>query len=239
MRIGPFTNLISETFGVPKKTTTVVARALREADLLTSGARGVNAPDMSATDAARLSLALLTGEPPSTVVEELQFIRTLQCTDAVPEDTVTETDQLRERHTIEELMIALIEALGSPGWKKRHCEPVWDDFICPNISISIDASCREAEVRFPRFSGEYVDIGGQQRLDELYATRPMNYDNWQEIEAIQARARPEGRGMRVVRTISGAELFSLAVAITDKGVGQAPDAEKSNRPASAEEQANP
>ena len=234
MRIGPFTNLISETFGVPEKTTTVVARALREAGWLTSGARGVNAPHMTATDAARLSLALLTGEPPSTVVAELEFIRTLQCADAVPGDTVVETDLLREGHTIEDLMIAMIEALGSRGWRERHCEPVWDDFVCPNISISVDASCREAEVHLPGFSGEYVDIGGQRRLDELYDKRPMKHETRQEIEAIEARARPEGRGMRVVRTISGAELFSIAMAITDKSVGQAPDADKSNRPKSAE-----
>ena len=238
MRIGSFTNLISETFGVPEKTTTVVARALREAGWLTSGARGVNAPHMTATDAARLSLALLTGEPPGTVVEELEFIRTLQCADAVPGDTVVETGLLREGHTIEDLMIAMIEAFGSGGWRERHCKPVRDYFVYPEISISIDASCREAEVRFPRFCGEYVDIDGKRRLDELYAKRPMNYDTWQEIEVIEARARPRGRGMRIVRTISGAELFSLAVAITDKGVGQTPDTEDSNRPASAEEQAN-
>lgn len=238
MRIGPFINLISETFGVPENTTTVVARALREAGWLTSGARGVNAPDMTATDAARLSLALLTGEPPSTVVEEFEFIRTLQCKDPVPADTVTETDQLGERHTIEELMIALIEALGSPGWRERHGEPVWDDFILPIISISVDASCREAEVSLPRFRDEYVDLSGQRKLDHLYATRPMDYDTWQEILAIEARARPEGRGMRVVRTISGEVLFSLATAIMRNDVKKSTENDNQESTNNSETQVN-
>ena len=68
MKIGPLISLLSSNYGLPETTVVVIARALREAGWLSSGARGVNAPDMGARDAARLSLALLTGEPPSKVI---------------------------------------------------------------------------------------------------------------------------------------------------------------------------
>lgn len=49
------------------------ARHLKEAGLLTTGARGVNAPDMTVTDAARLLLLELAGEPIVNSVEAAQY----------------------------------------------------------------------------------------------------------------------------------------------------------------------
>lgn len=68
MQSGPFIKFIADLCRVEEKTVTVFARALKEAGLLTSGARGVNAPHMLPLDAARLIVALLATDRPSEAV---------------------------------------------------------------------------------------------------------------------------------------------------------------------------
>ena len=193
---------------------------------------------MTATDAARLSLALLTGEPPSAVVKEFEFFRILQCANAVPEDTVTETDQLREGHTIEELLIALIDALGSLGWQQRHCEPFLDGFLTPEITISVDAARREAAVSLPKFSGEYLDLAGQDELVRLSSIRPVDYAIWKTMTAIEDYAKPKGRGMRVVRTITTTEILPLAMAISGNDLTTDIDPKERERANTIEQKVN-
>lgn len=77
MKHGAFIQFFSDLFKVEIKTVTVVARAIREAGYLTSGARGVNAPDMTVADAANMIISLLSGEPPSRVVKVLESYRNL------------------------------------------------------------------------------------------------------------------------------------------------------------------
>lgn len=79
MKSGPFIDLIADTLGVEKGTTKVVARALREAGWLTTGPRGVNAPDMEPRDAARLIIALMTGAAPSRALHNFEIFQSLSC----------------------------------------------------------------------------------------------------------------------------------------------------------------
>lgn len=72
MKSGPFIKAVSEAYKVEEKTVNTVARFLREAGLLTSGARGVNAPDMTPLDAARITIALLATDRPARVVEAVK-----------------------------------------------------------------------------------------------------------------------------------------------------------------------
>lgn len=64
--------MIAATFTVEEKTVKVYFRTLREGGLLTTGARGVNAPDMTPLDAARMTIALLACDGPSQAVERVQ-----------------------------------------------------------------------------------------------------------------------------------------------------------------------
>lgn len=50
------------------------ARVLREAGLLTSGARGVNAPDAKALDAARILIAMMLRSKLADVVSDVQLV---------------------------------------------------------------------------------------------------------------------------------------------------------------------
>lgn len=66
---GPFNSFISEICNVEEKTVVVYARTLKEAGMLTTGARGVNAPHMIPRDAARMVIALLATDKPSLAVD--------------------------------------------------------------------------------------------------------------------------------------------------------------------------
>lgn len=77
MKSGPFINLVADALGVERGTTRLVARTLREAGWLTSGPRGVNAPDMQAQDASRLIIAMLTGASPSQALRSFETFRAL------------------------------------------------------------------------------------------------------------------------------------------------------------------
>ena len=72
MKAAAFNDAISYVFTTPLKTVTTYARFLKEAGLLTTGARGRNAPDMSPLDAARMTIALLTTTSPSQCVERVK-----------------------------------------------------------------------------------------------------------------------------------------------------------------------
>jgi hypothetical protein len=82
--VGQLTETIATATGVPKPTVALVVRSLREAGLLTTGARGRNAPRMTPLDAARILIALLGSERPvdaPRVVEDFgQFVKTKSVT---------------------------------------------------------------------------------------------------------------------------------------------------------------
>ncbi len=72
MKSAAFNAVIAKAFTVPLKTVTVYTRLLKEAGLLTTGAGGRNAPEMTPMDAARLTIALLATNSPSQCVERVQ-----------------------------------------------------------------------------------------------------------------------------------------------------------------------
>jgi len=63
---------MARAFGVPHKTMITYTRFLKEAGLLTTGARGVNAPHMTALDASRVTIALLASDAPGQAVERVK-----------------------------------------------------------------------------------------------------------------------------------------------------------------------
>ena len=69
MKTGSFITLLSQAYRVDEKTVAQVYRVLREAGLLTQGARGVNAPHMTSRDFAMMTITLLATERPTRAVE--------------------------------------------------------------------------------------------------------------------------------------------------------------------------
>lgn len=72
MKSAAFIKMMSEILLSPQNRVTDYARHLKEGGLLSTGARGVNAPEMTPLDAARLLLALLTSDSASHCVERVK-----------------------------------------------------------------------------------------------------------------------------------------------------------------------
>lgn len=79
MKHKAFTEIVAHSTEVPEKTVALFARTLKSAGLLTSGARGVNAPEMTPMDLARLLIALCATDRPKDAVEEVNWYRNLPC----------------------------------------------------------------------------------------------------------------------------------------------------------------
>ena len=72
---------LAAAIGLSEPTVTVYARVLREAGLLTTGARGKNAPPMVLLDAARLLLATVVTDKPSRAAEVITDFGHFKCFD--------------------------------------------------------------------------------------------------------------------------------------------------------------
>jgi hypothetical protein len=77
MKSAALNQLVASALTTPIETVTVYARLLREAGLLTTGARGRHAPEMTPLDAARLVLAILTTNSPAQCVERVRRFGTI------------------------------------------------------------------------------------------------------------------------------------------------------------------
>jgi hypothetical protein len=71
MRQKQFNEIVSYFYRVDDKTLTVFVRELKEAKLFSSGARGVNAPHILPSDAAALTIALLSTDMPSQATKRV------------------------------------------------------------------------------------------------------------------------------------------------------------------------
>lgn len=72
MQSRAFKFLIADAYRVDLKTVTVFHRMLANANLITSGSGGVNAPQMTPLDAARMTIALLATDRPARAVERVK-----------------------------------------------------------------------------------------------------------------------------------------------------------------------
>lgn len=78
MKQAQFIYLMSESLGVEEKTIRTIVRNLREAGLFTTGARGVNAPDITPLDAVRVVIAVVASPSPSRAVRDVRYFGALK-----------------------------------------------------------------------------------------------------------------------------------------------------------------
>lgn len=219
MRMGPFISLLSETYGLHEPSVAAVARVMREAGWLTTGARGVNAPEMTHVDAARLTLALLSGEPPGKVIEEFEFLRGLGANPLPPAEGLTAGSGLDQAHCLEDGLIWLFGLTSDTSTIQEHGYKFRDTWLWPYVTVSVDASARAAQIYYSGHSCAYEDLAREPELDALSA-EPLTYENWMKQLAIENRSASWDssrvaldRRMRVVRTISNNEISRIADAI--------------------------
>lgn len=73
-RLSTIIDDLSERFSFEATKLNSLARSLREAGLITQGARGVNAPAATSLDAARLLIAMMLNSKMATVVEDVRLV---------------------------------------------------------------------------------------------------------------------------------------------------------------------
>lgn len=72
MKSAAFNKLIANVLTMPEVSVLNFSRRLKEAGLVSTGARGINAPEMTPMDAARVTLAILTTDSPLHCVERVR-----------------------------------------------------------------------------------------------------------------------------------------------------------------------
>lgn len=201
MKSGPFITLIASTYGLPEKSVFLVARALREAGWLTTGARGVNAPDMTVSDAARLTLALLTGAPPSKVVSEFKFIRELQTKNRLNKGELLDFEKMPMHHTLEDAVKRFFEVSSDEAEMRKFGTLHNQHLNWPEFSVSVDSHNCSATITYNYREFEYLGPFGF--LVDGYLTRPHKFG--------QARLSTFPRlGMQIVRRITSKEFEVIA-----------------------------
>lgn len=116
MQIGPFTNFIAQELCVEAATVAIYARELRKAGLLTTGARGVNAPHMRPLDAARLLIALMATDRPSEAVASVERWGAMWLDESVGELP----DYLTGEPTLEQALVRIIAVDSDPStWPQK------------------------------------------------------------------------------------------------------------------------
>lgn len=111
MQKGPFIKFIAEALAEDAKSVAIYVRELLDAGLLTTGARGVNAPHMLPLDAARVILALLATDRPSQAVAMVKRYGAMRAKlDGLSGGLA---DLLADNPTLEQVLIRIIAA--EPG----------------------------------------------------------------------------------------------------------------------------
>lgn len=138
MQPGPFNTFIADMCNVEEKTVVVYARTLKEAGLLTTGARGVNSPHMLPLDAARLVVALLATYRPS---ECANLVKRYGAMPFRPENSTGELPAFfSEDHLTFEKALVRVLALDPDAEK-------WDRLNCPFVELV--RNNKTARLRFP------------------------------------------------------------------------------------------
>lgn len=153
MKSAQFIKTVAKAYRVNEKSLVHSARLLKEAGLLTTGPRGVNAPDMTPLDAARLTIALLATDKPTKVVEAVQKFGNLTASRKYGKDRVpipAELEQAEVGGTTYENALAEIFSLEDHSWGEvTGIEISVEDeqaiIRCPDHPIIFDGSAEEVK----------------------------------------------------------------------------------------------
>jgi len=176
MKAGPFNAAVAQAYSVEEKSVVVYARALKEAGLMSTGARGINAPNMRPIDAARITIALLATDNPSRAVERVRRFGALplnkkECIGALPAEWFP-TDDL----TFENVMVRLFASgSGSEALNWAPYVEVNENSKTARIEFHHDgggavAFFREIDRSQAQLSADRAEHGGIRRLRGLAAS---------------------------------------------------------------------
>lgn len=187
MKSGPFIKIVAQAYGVEESTVTLVARMLKEAGLMTTGARGVNAPEMTALDAARITIALLGTDRPGRAVE---IVRTFG---EITYDAGWSRGNGDWAIGADDRLLAFEEVLA------KHFS--FSQPLPPFYSVTLHADAMRAEIQFYG-AGKAPDI----------AVFTQGFDTVDDADAA-LEAQMARRGIQHSRTLAANDLMKVGIAI--------------------------
>lgn len=214
MKSAAFNQMLAKELSMPEATVIIFARRLKEAGLLTTGARGRNAPEMTPMDAARMTIAMLTSDSALHCVDHVQrfgqikyspnFKKSYRCYEAIQPDHFA---NLFEGETFEEVlayMFGLPATVGIEESCKWFNENVFHlrvfdfDVLAELFQWKMDGKEIVGELVVP-FKGEVM---------------VHTDDGFRHVEGFT----PIKGGVRIERSISGLSFLSvgIALAMTDE-----------------------
>lgn len=209
MKSAAFNSMLSEALTTPEATVITFARRLKEAGMLTTGARGRNAPEMTPMDAARVTIAILTSDGPSQCVERVKrfgqikyspgFKKTIRGYETMQPDQFSE---LFKGETLEEVL-AYIFSLPSTLGIEESCK--WFDqnvFHLRVFDFDVLAELYQRKMEGKEIVGELVvPFKGEVML--------RTDDGFRHVEGF---TQIKG-GVRTERSISGMSFLSIGIGL--------------------------
>lgn len=164
-----------------------LARTMREAGLLTSGARGVNAPPATAMDAARLLLAMMLNSTPPSVVEDVRIVGQF----TVFHDSLPSTGFAPR--TLEDGLAGLIQFTGTVSDDRLDDINVMEFGVLPYRAIG---SITIGQIREAEAGEEATEYGTVEKFREINFSHPdvdpSDITNLPESYHAAARRFPTG-----------------------------------------------
>lgn len=200
MKSGQLIKTISSALGIEQSTVGFVARRLREAGFLTTGARGVNAPKMTTRDAARLTLAIMTGAPPNLVVETFKIYRQFRNDEFehIKGANIIQLLEFKQDNTAEDFLTYLFDYMSSSRSNVDFRESLG--------GLEINVHEKPAYVIYKNSGLEvYFTTGHSHELDKLEIEGDMTNSPMPDITRLF-----EVKGMHVMRQISYREIKAIA-----------------------------
>ncbi|MCA0850866.1 hypothetical protein [Salipiger thiooxidans] len=127
MKQAQFISLMSDSLGIEEKTLRIVVRTLRLEGLFTTGARGVNAPDMTPLDVARVTIAVVASSSPARAARDVRYFGSLRpFTDSERTREALAATKLDPDKTLEETLVDVVER-KLPDAVVDHAELILND----------------------------------------------------------------------------------------------------------------
>lgn len=211
MKSGPLIKLIAQSLDVEAGTVKVIARTLREAGWLTTGARGVNAPDMAPRDGARLLIAILTGAPPSRVLSDFQAYRALEVHPSFSEEAeqVKKLLQCENLCVFEDFLEAIINGLVEDPVHFRDAIKL-GDFL--NIKITFNDKIETISLEINEELLKFYNFEKVRKAETLFIENSSGHLSGTEIAEISWKVR----GMHTSRSINAIVLLDIADGLADR-----------------------
>lgn len=239
VKSGGFIVGVASALNLPEPTVSGAFRVLRESGLMTSGARGVNAPDMTYLDAARMLIAMLVNERPAYAESGARDFGRLVCIDFQPaserKSMVPKAGQakfaamskdftlkgLSERHTLEQAIAELIRMYAEDReeeyWLRSRFDMGERGMFDPHATVEIVPGDLTAQITMQGNVYEYYDA--------LVAPHTWGEDDSPEglraeMDAEEAHNLKKSRystAIRNIRSVNAIQIAALADVLREAG----------------------